>query len=205
MASARPTLCSRSTRCTASLGDAALGFACNIGLLSVAAVGLPVPSGPQVADRQPAGCPSADPMPPLSVPCLVRSKAQTMPRHHRIGAFGSPWIPKVCVRLALAPVKKARHGILQELVLRLPSLRAIYINGQRISSSPQERNRFAACVRLDWLGVYVCTVCTAAWGVRACERARLRVYLWVRARVLACGVASCSAQEAPWSHSIARY
>ena len=27
-------------------------------------------------------------MPPLSVPCLVRSKAQTMPRHRRIGAFG---------------------------------------------------------------------------------------------------------------------
>jgi hypothetical protein len=78
----------------------------HIGLLSVAAVGLPVPSGRQVADRQPAGCPSADPMPPLSVQCLVRSKAQTMPRHRRIGAFGIPWIPKVCVRLALAPVKR---------------------------------------------------------------------------------------------------
>lgn len=104
---------------------------------------------------------------------------------------------------------KARHGILQELVLRLPSLRAIYINGQRISSSPQERNRFAACVRRDWLGVLCdpcpATVCTAALGVRACERARLRVFLWVRARVLACGVASCSAQEARWSHSIPQW
>jgi hypothetical protein len=83
---------------------------------------------------------------------------------------------------------KARHGILQELVLRLPSLRAIYINGQRISSSPQERNRFAACVRLDWLGVPSNGVVRVALRQSARRRGGC-VRASVRACVCFCGCA----------------